>query len=165
VRARARTARLPLVLGVAVAALVADQLSKWWAVTTLDDRTIDVVWTLRLNLTFNFGSAFSLRWANGPVISLVVVIVVVALLFSGAGAHSRVAATGLGLVLGGAVGNLADRIFRAGDGFLGGGVVDFIDLQWWPVFNVADMSVVIGAGLLVLSGVGIERQPREAPPR
>jgi signal peptidase II len=123
------------------------------------------VWTLRLNLTFNFGSAFSLRWANGAIISLVVVIVVVVLLSSGAGAHSRMAAVGLGLVLGGAAGNLADRIFRAGDGFLGGGVVDFIDLQWWPVFNIADTSVVIGAGLLLLSGVGFGGSARERAPQ
>jgi signal peptidase II len=161
-----RTARLPLVLAVAAAVATADQLTKWWAVTTLDDRTIDLVWTLRLHLTLNFGSAFSLRWANGPIISLVVVIVVVLLLRSGAGAHSKVAAVGLGLVLGGAAGNLADRMFRAGDGFLGGGVVDFIDLQWWPVFNLADSAVVIGAGLLIISGVpatGGRPEPEHEP--
>ena len=55
------------------------------------------------------------------------------------------------MVLGGAVGNLPDRAFRAGDGFLGGGVVDFVDLQWWPVFNVADAAIVVGAiGLFLL---------------
>ena len=48
------------------------------------------------------------------------------------------ARVGAGLVLGGALGNLLDRLFREGDGFLGGAVVDFVDLQWWPVFNVAD---------------------------
>ena len=46
------------------------------------------------------------------------------------------------------MGNLIDRAFRAGDGFLGGAVVDFIDLQWWPVFNVADAAIVVGALLL-----------------
>jgi signal peptidase II len=54
----------------------------------------------------------------------------------------------IGLVAGGALGNLIDRAFRAGDGFLGGGVVDFIDLQWWPVFNLADAAIVLGALLL-----------------
>jgi signal peptidase II len=59
-------------------------------------------------------------------------------------------AVALGLVVGGALGNLTDRAFRAGDGFLGGGVIDFVDLQWWPVFNVADSGVVVGAVLLFL---------------
>jgi signal peptidase II len=54
-------------------------------------------------------------------------------------------------VLGGALGNLVDRAFRAGDGILGGHVVDFVDLQWWPVFNVADTALWVGIGLLVLS--------------
>ena len=57
---------------------------------------------------------------------------------------------GLGLVAGGALGNLGDRAFRSGDGFMGGAVVDFVDLQWWPVFNVADMALVCGVVLLLL---------------
>jgi signal peptidase II len=57
-------------------------------------------------------------------------------------------AVAIGLVFGGALGNLIDRAFREGDGFLGGGVVDFIDLQWWPVFNIADAAIVVGALLL-----------------
>jgi len=54
-------------------------------------------------------------------------------------------------VLGGAIGNLVDRAFREGSGFLGGGVIDFIDPQWWPIFNVADMAVTIGGVLLVFT--------------
>ena len=60
-------------------------------------------------------------------------------------------AVATGLVVGGAIGNLLDRALREGDGFLGGGVVDFIDLQWWPIFNVADTAIVVGAVLLFLS--------------
>ena len=56
----------------------------------------------------------------------------------------------LGLVLGGAVGNLIDRFFRPGDGFLAGHVIDFIDFQWYPVFNIADIGVVCGGILVVL---------------
>jgi signal peptidase II len=59
-------------------------------------------------------------------------------------------AIAIGMVLGGALGNLSDRAFRGGGGFLGGGVVDFVDLQWWPVFNVADSAIVVGAILLFL---------------
>ena len=72
------------------------------------------------------------------------------LLWQGRSVSTRVGAVALGLVLGGAIGNLVDRALRDGGGFLQGAVVDFIDLQWWPVFNVADSCVVIGAILLVV---------------
>ena len=140
-----------LILGVAAFVLVADQLSKWWAVRTLTTRTIDVVWTLRLNLTGNTGASFSSFGGQGPLISLGVVAVVVAVLWLSPMAPSRLGSVALGMILGGALGNLTDRVFRGDAGFLHGAVVDFIDVQWWPVFNVADMSVVIGALLLAFS--------------
>jgi signal peptidase II len=141
-------ARWPLLLGAAAAVLAADQLTKWWALETLDTRTIDVVWTLRFNLTINYGSAFSVAEGRGAVISLLALVIVAVLLRSGRYATRPGMAVAIGLVFGGAVGNLIDRAFREGDGFLGGGVVDFIDLQWWPVFNVADAAIVVGALLL-----------------
>jgi signal peptidase II len=144
----AQRARWSLLLGVAAAVLAADQLTKWWAVETLDTRTIDVVWTLRLHLTINYGSAFSLARGRGAVISLLALVVVALLLRSGRYATRPGMAVAIGLVFGGALGNLIDRAFREGDGFLGGGVVDFIDLQWWPVFNIADAAIVVGALLL-----------------
>ena len=144
-------ARWPLLIGVAVFVLTADQLSKWWAMETLDTRVIDLVGSLRFRLALNYGAAFSLSQGRGAVISLLALVVVGVLLRSGRHATRPLAAVALGLVLGGAIGNLSDRAFRAGDGFLGGGVVDFIDLQWWPIFNVADMGVVCGAFLLVLA--------------
>ena len=67
-----------------------------------------------------------------------------------------------GSVLGGAISNLLDRFFREGSGFLGGRVVDFIDPQWYPVFNVADACVVIGGILLVVVGA---LEHAEAPDR
>ena len=140
--------RLLLVAAPAAATVAADQLSKWWALESLDDRTIHVVWTLRLNLTFNAGSAFSL--VSGRFIPIVALAVVVALAWTGRTIGRVRGAIGLGVLLGGALGNLTDRAFRSGDGFLGGRVIDFIDLQWWPVFNVADIAVVVGAGLLLL---------------
>ena len=66
---------------------------------------------------------------------------------------SMLSAVGIGLVIGGAIGNVLDRLLRAGDGFLGGAVVDFIDLQWWPVFNVADMAITVGGVILVVGSV------------
>ena len=58
----------------------------------------------------------------------------------------------VGAIIGGAIGNLGDRAFREGEGFFGGAVVDFIDLQWWPVFNVADSAIVVGGALVVWRG-------------
>ena len=69
----------------------------------------------------------------------------------------RLPTVALGLVLGGAAGNLVDRLFRGHDG----AVVDFIDLQWWPVFNVADMAIVCGAVLLVLTSGRETSSPAE----
>lgn len=155
-------ARWGLLALVAVAVLVADQLTKWWALTNLDHgRVIDVVWTLRFALAFNTGSAFSLAQGRGAVISVLALVVVAVLLRTGRHATRPSAAVALGLVLGGAVGNLSDRAFRDGDRFLGGAVVDFVDLQWWPVFNVADMAVVCGAFLLLVSSWRDEAAERD----
>ena len=145
-------ARWPLLLSVAAVALALDQLSKAWAVERLGNgEIIDLVGSLRLRLTMNYGSAFSLADGRGPLISLLALIVVAVLLRSGRHATRPTMAVALGLVLGGAIGNLIDRAFREGDGFLGGGVVDFVDLQWWPVFNVADSAIVVGAILLFIA--------------
>lgn len=146
--ATAQRARWSLLLGTAAAVLAIDQLTKWWAVETLDTRTIDIVWTLRLHLTINYGSAFSVAPGRGAVISVLALVVVAILLRSGRYATKPAMAVAIGLVSGGALGNLIDRAFRAGDGLLGGGVVDFIDLQWWPVFNIADTAIVVGALML-----------------
>jgi signal peptidase II len=110
-----------------------------------------VVWTLRLALTRNTGAAFSLAGGRGAVVGLLALVVVGVVVWQGSGVSDRLGSVAVGLVLGGALGNLADRAFRGGAGFLGGAVVDFIDLRWWPVFNVADSCVVIGAILLVVA--------------
>jgi signal peptidase II len=141
--------RAAVAAAVVVAVVALDQLTKHWAVNALDDRTLDLVWTLRLNLTFNAGSAFSLG-SSGGLFSLLGLVVVAVVFRSVLRWPGRLPPVALGLVLGGAVGNLTDRVFRAGgSGPLGGYVVDFIDPQWWPVFNVADIGVSIGAVLLI----------------
>jgi signal peptidase II len=137
---------------VAAVVLALDQLTKWWAVENLSDANIDLFWTLRFRLIGNRGSAFSLGTGLGPFFAIAAIAVAVALIVIGRKAPTRLGAVSLGLVLGGAVGNLVDRIFRDGEGIFGGYVVDFIDLQWWPVFNVADMAIVCGAFLIVLIG-------------
>lgn len=141
-------------LAVAAAVVAVDQLTKHWAVNALDDgNPVHLVWTLRLNLSFNSGMAFSQGEGWGPVIGVVALVVVVVLVVSMRRAGSVLTAVAAGLVIGGAVGNIADRVFRSDGGFLQGRVVDFIDFQWWPIFNVADMGVTIGGALLVLSSL------------
>jgi signal peptidase II len=148
---------------VAAATLAADQLSKLWVLNALaDHHVIPVVWTLQLALHENTGAAFSMgrdsTWVKFmPLLVLVAVGVVV---WRSRSLLTRPAAVSVGLIVGGAVGNLLDRAFRTdGGGFLSGGVVDFIDVQWWPVFNVADMGVVVGSLLFALLAVGGPREP------
>ena len=140
-----------LSLGVAVVWVVIDQLTKHWAVNALaDGEERHVIWTLQWNLAYNSGMAFSKGQGWGPLIGLVAFTVVVVLALSSARLGSRLAEFAAGLLLGGAIGNLIDRLFRE-DAWLRGRVVDFIDFQWFPIFNVADMGVTIGAALFVLS--------------
>jgi signal peptidase II len=137
-------------LPVATAVAVADQLTKSWAVGELKDRNIDLFWTLRFNLSYNTGMAFSAGRNWGPIIGVVAMLVVVVLLLSLRRQPGRLTSFSVGLIVGGAVGNVIDRLFRS-PGWLRGGVVDFIDFQWFPIFNVADMGVTIGGALLVLA--------------
>lgn len=136
----------------ALAVIACDQLTKWWALQNLADHHIDAVWTLRFTLAYNTGASFSVGGGYGPWIALVALAVVGFLLWQGRTIGTRLGAVALGMIIGGAFGNLLDRAFRGG-GFFQGAVVDFIDLQWWPVFNVADMGVVIGGVLLVISSL------------
>ena len=142
------------IVAVAIVSVVVDQLTKWWAVEELSEpgRTIDLFWTLRFRLLYNRGTAFSLTEDTGPIVSLIAIVVVAVLLRSGRSQRSRLVLTGYGLVVGGTIGNLLDRLFREGDGLFGGGVVDFVDPQWFPVFNVADAALTIGIGLLLVAG-------------
>ncbi|MGN6694057.1 MAG: signal peptidase II [Aquihabitans sp.] len=145
--------RLKIVAAVGAAVLIADQASKWWALNRLQNGEIfDLFWTLRFNLFYNTGVAFSLGTDSGlgPWISLLAIGVVVAVSF-GTTSRYPLGAVASGLISGGALGNLMDRAFRGDDGFLHGAVIDFIDAQWWPVFNVADAAIVIGAILLVIA--------------
>jgi signal peptidase II len=141
----------------ALLVVVADQLSKHWALNALDnDRIIHVVGSLQFNLGFNTGMAFSQGEGIGPIIG-VVGLVVVAYLLIGLRRESFPGSVAVGLVAGGAAGNIVDRLFR-GEAWFHGAVVDFIDLQWWPIFNVADMGIVCGAAALVVSSLMPEKQ-------
>ena len=138
-------------MAIAAAVIAADQLTKTWAVRRLSrescsvpDACIDLIGSLRFRLSFNPGAAFSSFTGGGPVLGVIAMAMTVYLLYLTVTASDRVLRWVFPIVAGGAVGNLADRIFRADDGFLSGKVVDFIDLQFWPIFNVADMAIVGG---------------------
>ncbi|MEO6124642.1 MAG: signal peptidase II [Ilumatobacteraceae bacterium] len=144
---------IPFSLAVAAVVLVLDQLSKHWAVNALSDgASRHVVWKLNWNLAYNSGMAFSRGQGIGPYIGALALVVVVVLVLSLRRQTGRASTIAVGLVVGGACGNLADRLFR-GDGWLHGSVIDFIDFQFWPIFNVADMGVSIGGVLIVLTAL------------
>ena len=144
-----RASRMSLLISAVIVLL--DQVSKAWALRDLaDGRIIHVIWTMQFNLTFNRGMAFSRGTGIGPIIGVIGLVVVVLLLLSLRRAENALTRVATGLIIGGAVGNILDRLFR-GSGWMRGAVVDFIDFQWWPVFNVADMAIMIGAATMMVA--------------
>lgn len=109
-------------------------------------------WTLWLRLAFNSGAAFSMGPGLTPFLTIAGVGLVGMLVVMTRDVTKKSAAVALGFLLGGAIGNLSDRLFRDH----GGAVVDFVDFGWWPVFNVADTALVCGAALLVLTSLRAE---------
>lgn len=152
----------PLTLVVASAIVVVDQLTKWWAESVLDDRDIHLFWTLQLNLSYNTGMAFGRGRGMGPIIGVLAMVIIVVMLLSLRRGASRLLDVSMGMVIGGAVGNLIDRLFRD-PAWLRGGVVDFIDFQWFPIFNVADMGITVGGALLLIASwrAGVAEQVAE----
>lgn len=145
-----------VLIGVAVAVVILDRLTKAWAVSTMLPRMqsgegpIDLLgpW-LRLTYTENTGAAFSIGTGYTWIFSIFAVIVAVVILRTARGLGSIGWSVALGGLLGGLLGNLIDRITRPpGPGL--GSVVDFIAFPNFPVFNVADMCIVGSAILMVL---------------
>ena len=141
-----------------------DRVTKLLAERHLEDRPpIDVIsGVLQFRFTTNPGGAFGLfgraTWLFVGASLVVVVIIIIASRRPPSGA----AAVALGLVLGGALGNLTDRLVRGSK--FSGEVVDFIDFQVWPVFNIADSCIVIGAALLLFTGARVSRTETEPSP-
>jgi signal peptidase II len=147
-----------LLAGTAAVVLVADIVTKIAVVAKLSDRgPVTVIpHVVRLTLTRNAGAAFSLGTGATFLFTAVAAAVVIVIVRSISSLASAGWATSLGLLLGGALGNLSDRIFRAPGPFRGH-VVDWIEFPHWPVFNVADSGIVIGGVLAVLLSMrGIE---------
>jgi signal peptidase II len=104
---------------------------------------------LQLRLLFNTGASFSILTNAGPVLAIVAFGVIGLIVYVLGDASRRIEAVALGMVLGGAIGNLLDRLFR-GSGLLDGAVVDFIDFSFFATFNVADAAINIGVVLLLV---------------
>ena len=150
--------RAGLLAAVALLVLVADVVTKVLVVAELEGRrTIELLGgQLLLRVSRNPGAAFSFAEGATVLFTAVALVVIVVIVRTARRLRSPSWAVALGLLLGGATGNLVDRLLRA-PGFARGAVVDFIDFQVWPSFNIADSGIVCGGILLVLLSLrGIE---------
>lgn len=150
-----RTAIRPYaaLLGISGTIVVLDQVTKAIVTSNLAHSSVTLLGgAVLLELTRNTGAAFSTFPGGGLAFTIIALLVSVGivLFYRRATERSGLLAVALGLVLGGAVGNLFDRVRL-------GYVVDFIDLRWWPVFNLADSAIVIGVGLILLHSILPER--------
>lgn len=149
--------RLTMAIACVVVAVVfaADQASKVWAESTLEHNVPhEVVGEfLKLRLIYNPGAAFGMGNTLTPAITALQIAISIGLIY-GLIRHVRSVpwAVSFSLLLGGALGNIVDRLFRAPGPFVGH-VVDFLELPNWPIFNVADIAVTTGACVLVLLSI------------
>lgn len=153
---------------IAVIVAIADQLSKLAAVKYLLRGPIELAPFLSLSLVFNSGAAFGFLsgasgWQNLLFVGIAIIVsFFIIFMVKHVGVNDTQVLTGLMLILGGAAGNLIDRLRQ-------GYVVDFIDFHYqdwhWPAFNIADSSITIGAVLLVLDAIGLGFSKRYQQPR
>ncbi len=144
VSARARC--LAVAVLTASIVIVVDQVATSWALARLAKGPIHIVGPLNLQLVMNTGFSFGIARGNSPVIAVVAGILVVILIWAVTRARTVPLALAYGMIIGGAVGNLADRLFRGNHG----AVADFISLKHGPTFNIADACIDIGGLLAVI---------------
>lgn len=144
-------------LSVSFVWFIVDQATKWWIITYVMDppRVIPITRFFNIVLGRNTGVSFGLFGDVSPWLLVAVAAAIVAMLMTWMWrAETRMAAIAFGLVSGGAVGNVVDRLRH-------GGVTDFLDFyvgQWhWPAFNMADVGIVCGVALLLVQGLILER--------
>ena len=155
-----RTGRPLLATAIVLGVVALDQLSKWWAVEQLPNDPVRLIGDdIGFVVVRNTGSAFSLFQAFTPFLAVVAIVVAVILVRTVRRTRDTLMVVGLSLVLGGALGNLMDRLFRA-PGFLRGAVVDFVHVSDFPTFNVADSAITIGAILIVIWAVRADLRER-----
>jgi signal peptidase II len=151
-------------VAIATAALAADQLTKRIVTQhiALDD-AVKVFGPFSIHHVQNSGIAFGLFASATPIVTVLTGIAVAWMLvfFARSGSRHPVLPVALGLLIGGSVSNLLDRV-RLGH------VTDFLDFRWWPAFNLADSFIVVGVAILFLTFVSVDREPRrrhvDAPP-
>jgi lipoprotein signal peptidase len=166
---RSTSPRIAILIGVALLVLVLDIISKTIVVATLSDRAplrlLGGLLTLRESR--NPGAAFSIGGTSTTILFTAIAVgVVIFIVRASRRIYSLAWAIALGLLLGGAMGNLTDRIFRSPAPFRGW-VVDWIQVPHWPVFNLADSAICCGGALMVLlaaRGHGIEGTSRPVQP-
>ncbi len=149
---------LALLLGLAIGVVVLDQVTKQWALSSLASGQAKplIGGLVTLQLTFNPGAAFGMASGMTWIFTLIAVFVVVVVIRTASSIRSRAWTILLGLLLGGAAGNLIDRLFRA-PGFPEGHVVDFINYGGVFIGNVADIAIVGAAiGIAVLAMIGVD---------
>ena len=131
-----------------------DFATKTWAIANLDSRDpIKLIGSfLQLTLVKNSGAAFSFATGATLILSIFACCVVAAIAYYAPKITSKGWAIVIGLALGGIVGNLTDRIFRA-PGFFTGHVIDWIELPNWPVFNIADTAIVVATAIAVVLSI------------
>ena len=146
-------------MAVALAAVVADQVTKHIVTSTLSlDESEHVIGPLSIHHVENSGIAFGLFSSATAVVAVVTAAAVLWMIvyFARSGSRHPVLPAALGLLIGGSLSNLVDRIRLHH-------VTDFIDLRWWPAFNLADSFIVVGVAILLGAMVAADRSPR--PPR
>jgi signal peptidase II len=141
-----------LAFAVAAAVITIDQLTKVLALHHLSTLPRHVIGPFGFQLTFNSGSAFSLFQGTTLLLALLDVVLIVGLCWMALRTKSLLIQIGIGLILGGAIGNMADRVVS----HHGRDVVDFITLSHWPTFNAADSAITIGAIIVV---IGLLKEP------
>ena len=159
--------RVVVLVGVAAGVLVLDIVSKVLVVAKLSDRDpVSLLGgLLKLRVTRNPGAAFSIGTGATFIFTLIAAGVIFAIARTARRLYSLPWAITLGLLLGGATGNLVDRIFRS-PAPLEGHVVDWIELPHWPVFNLADSAIVCGGIIAVLlAAKGIQLDGTRTPPK
>ena len=131
-----------------------DLATKIWAVNNLSARNpVELLGSFfQLTLVRNPGAAFSFATGATIVFTIISVAAVIAIVYYSVKITSLGWATALGLLLGGVLGNLTDRLFRS-PGFLKGEVIDWLELTHWPVFNLADSAIVVAAFLAIVLSI------------
>jgi signal peptidase II len=159
-----RSRRALALYGTAAVVLALDQLTKHLVVTSLAGRPpVDLVGdVVQLRYTTNSGGAFSLLTGAPLFFAIMAMVIIGGIVYASHRAQPLSMLVILGLILGGALGNLTDRLLR-GDALLRGEVVDFIKVGIWPVFNLADSCVVVGGILLAIFLGRAELESDQAP--